>query len=103
MIIFIIYYYRNTLGKYIQEICENPLEGDASFEVDPKYLTGIENIELQLEKNRSKLRATCSKFLRRIFDSLEDTPLYKIYFLKKKIIFSLENFVKFVIHYKKKW
>jgi len=62
---------KRVLGSYVKEICDNPSEGGASFEVDPSKLEPGEN----LQKNQQKLQATCSKFLRKIFDSLEDSPL----------------------------
>ena len=47
----------------IEEICRNPTEGGASFEVDPHKVPPTES----LEKNQQKLQLFTSKFLRKIF------------------------------------
>jgi len=60
-----------VLGPSINAICANPDEGGASFEVDPSKISPTDD----LAKNREKLQSTCSKMLRTILDSVDDTPL----------------------------
>jgi len=61
---------KKVLATSVERICKDPLEGGASFEIDPNKMDASEN----LEKNRAKLQNTCSKILRTIFDSIDDTP-----------------------------
>lgn len=64
-------YLRNTLAKHVANICENPVDGGCSFEVDPSKRTPEDG---DLEASQEKLRSVCSKILRTIFDSLDDAP-----------------------------
>jgi len=61
---------KKVLAPSVERICKDPLEGGASFEIDPNKLPPNENVE----KNRVKLQETCSKILRIIFDSIDETP-----------------------------
>eukprot|EP01114_Cavostelium_apophysatum_P000064 TRINITY_DN1006_c0_g1_i2.p1 TRINITY_DN1006_c0_g1~~TRINITY_DN1006_c0_g1_i2.p1 ORF type:complete len:874 (+),score=176.01 TRINITY_DN1006_c0_g1_i2:359-2980(+) len=62
---------RVLLGDLVQEVCNKPKENNISCEIDPNKLSPEEN----LDRNREKLQNTCSKFLRRIFDSADTFPL----------------------------
>jgi neurofibromin 1 len=66
---------QNTFGDIVKEICASPNTGGISFEVDPDKLKPTET----LEKNQEKLKDYSGKILRRIFDSLDQTPLYVLF------------------------
>jgi len=59
-----------VLGDEIRRICDHPVEDGASYEVDPAKIPSSES----MEKNRERLQSTCSRVLRRILDSLDQTP-----------------------------
>eukprot|EP01119_Soliformovum_irregulare_P011397 TRINITY_DN2842_c0_g1_i3.p1 TRINITY_DN2842_c0_g1~~TRINITY_DN2842_c0_g1_i3.p1 ORF type:complete len:411 (+),score=100.32 TRINITY_DN2842_c0_g1_i3:115-1347(+) len=61
---------KDLLRKTIADHVELILKDTHSFEVDPQALSPDED----LLKNREHLRNTCSKILRSIFDSQEDSP-----------------------------
>jgi len=58
---------RQVLSESVKSICEMK----ESFEVDPEKLQPDE----KLMDNRARLEDACSKFLRNIFDSVDDTPI----------------------------
>ncbi len=68
--------FRPFLQSVLGEMIRNTLETaeSHSFEVDPEKL-GETNNNDDLESNQQRLLAAASKFLRAIFDSLDDSPL----------------------------
>jgi len=62
---------KSVLGEFIEQICKETLESNISFEIDPSKL----NPEEDLETNQERLQFTCSKLLRKILDSADDSPL----------------------------
>lgn len=63
-------YLRQVLGEHIQELCINPNEGGASFEVDSSKMKEREN----LENNQAKLLKTCDTILNSVFSNAENLP-----------------------------
>jgi len=62
---------KKVLGDEIRPICRDPNEGGAGFEINPDKISDSE----QLAKNQVKLQITCSRVLRKIFESTADAPL----------------------------
>ncbi len=61
-----------TCTDIITDICSNPVADGVSFEVDPEKIYPKED----MEKNKERLQHYCSKILRRIYDTVDETPMY---------------------------